>query len=617
MSGRFVRASKYRHVFGRSTKKEQCYDNLKISKNAWDTNLIKANPKYLSVNYESGGGGAFAVIPLQERGKLPEIIPLFRGHTGPVLDTDWNTFNDNIVASGSDDGKVFIWQVPENFSLYSEAEEPEDVAPVAKLTGHTRKVGHVLFNPSAENVLASSSGDYTVKLWDVEAGSPKLTLKHPDIVQSLSFSANGAYLVSTSRDKKLRIWDVRQERPAHEGQGHSGAKNSRAVWMGELDRIATTGFSKMSDRQLGLWDVRAAREPLNGFEILDSISGVCMPFWDDGTQCLYLAGKGDGNIRYFEYENDKFQFLSEYKSIEPQRGIAFLPKRGVNLHENEVMRAYKTVNDSYIEPVSFIVPRRAEVFQGDIYPPCVGLKPGMSSSEYFAGKEAVPPKFSLEARYEGEAPVEIPADAVPKPNSAPAPKVEPKQEPKVEPKAEPEPEPKPEPEPTPTPAAAARAPPPSVNENKTSMANAAAKFADKDEAESSADEASSFEEIPKPAERPNVTARMEEKTRGPEVAQAPEPAPVETPAATPPAREERRSVSGAASAAAAGIKDQLAEIKNMLQSQNQAMTSQMQQMAHLTAEVNTMKHRLVELERGGEKDERIRQLELELEEARS
>jgi hypothetical protein len=50
----------------------------------------------------------------------------------------------------------------------------------------------------------------------------------------------------------------------------------------------------------------------------------------------------DGNIRYFEYENDKFEFLSEYKSSDPQRGIAFLPKRGVNvsfhvLREDEAM----------------------------------------------------------------------------------------------------------------------------------------------------------------------------------------------------------------------------------------------------------------------------------------
>ena len=199
-----------------------------------------------------------------------------------------------------------------------------------------------MFNPAAESVLATSSGDYTIKIWDVEGGSPKLTLKHTDIVQSLSWSANGALMVTTSRDKKLRIWDVRQEKPAQVAPGHAGAKSSRVTWMGEHDRVATTGFSKMSDRQLGLWDIRQLSEPSGGFQMLDSISGVCMPFWDDGTQCLYLAGKGDGNIRYFEYENDKFEYLSQYQSSEPQRGIAFLPKRGVNMHENEVMRAFKT-----------------------------------------------------------------------------------------------------------------------------------------------------------------------------------------------------------------------------------------------------------------------------------
>jgi coronin-1B/1C/6 len=150
----------------------------------------------------------------------------------------------------------------------------------------------VLFNPAAENILATSSVDFTIKIWDVEAGTAKLTLKHVDTVQSLSWSANGALLVSTSRDKKLRIWDTRQEVPVHTGPGHAGAKNSRAVWMGEHDRVATTGFSKMSERQLGLWDIRNANGPVNGFEFLDSISGVCMPFWDEGTQCLYIAGKG-------------------------------------------------------------------------------------------------------------------------------------------------------------------------------------------------------------------------------------------------------------------------------------------------------------------------------------
>ncbi|EKV06640.1 Actin-binding protein, putative [Penicillium digitatum] len=601
MSGRFVRSSKYRHVFGRSTRKDQCFDNLRVSRNAWDTNLLKVNPKHIAVNWEAGGGGAFAIIPLEERGKLPERIPLCRGHTAVVLDTDWNPFNDDLIASGSDDGKVFLWRVPENFTVRPEvdADDIKDLAPIGKLSGHPKKIGHVLFNPAAENVLATASGDYTVKIWDIEAGAPKLTLNIGDIVQSQSWSANGSLLVTTSRDKKLRIWDVRQERPAHETNGHTGAKNSRAVWLGERDRIATTGFSKMSDRQLALWDIRAVREPIDGFKTLDSISGVCMPFWDDGTNMLYLAGRGDGNIRYFELENDKFEFLSEHKSADPQRGVAFMPKRGVNMHENEVARAYKTVSDQYIEPVSFIVPRRSENFQDDIYPPATGLAAAMSSSEWLGGKEALPPKISMASLFDGEgikevsgveekltgsmdAPAPKPAEAL---KAAETPKTPGPASSKIAAEIVSEPTP------------VAR-PAPSMKEQGASMAAMVNKFADgEDETTvSDDDDDSSFEEVSKSLERPSRPVAAE--SASPRVSSPLRPKEAETkqtetkPESTLVSSTVLSHASETPSPATFIHKNDIEEIKKLIVEQTKTIASQAQQMQTLTAEIEALKSKL-------------------------
>ena len=108
-------------------------------------------------------------------------------------------------------------------------------------------------------------------------------------MQSLSWSADGALLATSSRDKKLRVWDVRQEKPVQETPGHTGAKNSRVVWLGEHNRFATTGFSRMSERQIALWEPGRS-EPIGGFTTLDTMSSVCMPFWGRlRARCAHFA----------------------------------------------------------------------------------------------------------------------------------------------------------------------------------------------------------------------------------------------------------------------------------------------------------------------------------------
>lgn len=78
-------------------------------------------------------------------------------------------------------------------------------------------------------------------------------------------------------------------------------------------------------------------------ETIDSSSGILMPFYDADTRMVYVAGKGDGNIRYYEIVDEEpwIHYLSQYLSGSPQRGLGFMPKRGCDTARCEIFRFYK------------------------------------------------------------------------------------------------------------------------------------------------------------------------------------------------------------------------------------------------------------------------------------
>jgi WD40 repeat protein len=386
---RVVRASKYRHVFGTAAKVEECYQNVNATRSAWDSNYIRANPKYLAVCWEAGGGGSLAVIANENSGKLAQgNVPLFAGHKGAVLDLDFNPFNDNLIASVSEDATIMIWGIPEGGPTKTVTE------PLQTLQGHKRKVGTANFNPIANNVLATSSTDFTVKLWDIEQGKNiRTTEGHADIIQSLDWNYNGSQIATTCKDKKARIFDPRDEKISQEVIAHQGVKGSRVCWM--KDKLLTVGFSKTSEREYNIYDPRNFTDPIAHLSI-DSSAGIIMPFFDNDTNILFLAGKGDGNIRYYEIVDEApyIHYLSEFKSATPQRGLAFYPKRGLNVSECEIARALK-LTPNKIEPISFRVPRKSELFHDDLFPDTFSGEPSLTADEWLSGKNAEPKTMSL------------------------------------------------------------------------------------------------------------------------------------------------------------------------------------------------------------------------------
>jgi coronin-1B/1C/6 len=47
-------------------------------------------------------------------------------------------------------------------------------------------------------------------------------------------------------------------------EGHGGIRGTRVVWMGDHDHIATMGFSRMSDRQVGMCEIGAVKNDHTG-----------------------------------------------------------------------------------------------------------------------------------------------------------------------------------------------------------------------------------------------------------------------------------------------------------------------------------------------------------------
>jgi hypothetical protein len=135
--------------------------------------------------------------------------------------------------------------------------------------------------------------------------------------------------------------------------------------------------------------------------MLDTSSGVLFPKFDEDTNCVYVGGKGDGNIRYFEMDDASpySHNLSEFKSATPQRGIGWLPKSGMDLNACQVMKAYKLTAKGAVEVIGFTVPRKSTLFQDDIFPPTREPVAVLTAEEWATGQTKPPNKMSLKDNF--------------------------------------------------------------------------------------------------------------------------------------------------------------------------------------------------------------------------
>src|SRR5260370_15071440 len=92
-----------------------------------------------------------------------------------------------------------------------------------RLTGNTLGITRIAWSPSG-HILASPSGDRTIKLWDTITGQILHTLSdHTDRINDAAWSPDGTVIASASDDATIKLWDTCTGKCLKTLKGHTAA----------------------------------------------------------------------------------------------------------------------------------------------------------------------------------------------------------------------------------------------------------------------------------------------------------------------------------------------------------------------------------------------------------
>ncbi|XP_057293961.1 WD repeat, SAM and U-box domain-containing protein 1-like [Hydractinia symbiolongicarpus] len=128
---------------------------------------------------------------------MGEVVHTLIGHTNDVNCCAFSS-NNKVLASASGDKTIRLWNVKDGSEI--------ECSP---LVGHSYSVITCAFSPFG-SILATGSQDSTIILWNADTGELMKTLQgHKGTIKCCVFSPNSQYLLTASSDETLRVWNLK------------------------------------------------------------------------------------------------------------------------------------------------------------------------------------------------------------------------------------------------------------------------------------------------------------------------------------------------------------------------------------------------------------------------
>ena len=302
---------------------------------------LSSKSYWLAAGYEDGTIKIWELEQiLSNRTQTPKLYKnLEKKHDAKVKSLAFNS-DSNLLASGSDDRKIFLWELDK---VSDNSYEPLDLAKLKN--EDLDKINSLAFYPK-QNILASGGEDQKVRLWELDLKETQncswMTVKAVKTlpgqyfgISSVAFSSDGNdsdgndsdgndsdgnYLVTGSWNRIVRLWDL-QYPPVGKPQvlkPYKEEKKSLPLTL-EHDKdlthkdnvifVAVSPDGNMIasaswDHRVGLWKRESSDKEFEFFKFLDSENGghkervwsvAFSPKRQDGKKLLASTGVQEDN----------------------------------------------------------------------------------------------------------------------------------------------------------------------------------------------------------------------------------------------------------------------------------------------------------------------------------